>query len=428
MNRRTVLRSGVVATAVGLPGCGRAVEKLGHRPPDGTQAETPPPNDGRSDGARSSPPNLATASTVGGTLNGRPRLLGDTFDLLEHSTATWLHSFLDVRGKHDDGIDPRSDPDVEALRRLARRTDTRLVITLQWDFKGTFGEKDKERVPPPGSTRETTLFDHATALLDAVGSPPEIIVLGNEPMWETPEKDLHGTDVAIVPFTRNLKDHLLSHYPTGESRILVGAINRLRDGYLKRVFPAFRRQFFEMARTEDAVDGVDLHVHYGRFAEAEEMVATAREEVPDGIITTTEFSPAGRYKEFKDVPIDRWAAGTQFLERFDLPDGMTAREYFGKAVETPRPPGEIGRFYEAMPWYNLEFVEDMYDLLNEYDVSVGTTRFMLGPGFDNGNWPWNWQSFPINSLYQDPLISSDLGAHPHYLEDFRRRSTDLPRR
>lgn len=418
MRRRRILGLGAAA-AVGLTGyvwtrLDQDSEALDTNP---EEAENETPNE-RTDARK-----VTDSTMIGGTLNGLPRVLADDFTLLQHSNTSWLHAFLDVRRKYEDGVIPTADRDVEVLRRVATEKDTSIAVSLLWDFKGTFN-KEKENVPPSGSRREAALFEYATKLLEAIDHPPDVIVLGNEPMWETPEEDIHGSDPAVVPFTRNLKDHLVEHYQTDDSRLLLGSFNRLHSGYLKRYFSQFRRQFFDMARNDDDIDGVDLHVHFEEFEVAEEMIATAREEIPDGIITTTEFSPAKRYNKHKDRAIAQSEAGKQFANRYDLPDSMTVKEYFEFAIDDPRPRNEMADFYDAMPWYNVRFVEDMYDLLNQYDVSVGFTLFMLGPGLGNTNWPTAWTPYPLNGLYQVPLINTEYGAHPHYLSDYRTRAVD----
>lgn len=436
MDRRRVLRLGTTAVVAGLAGCQGTKTNLGTdtanetaettegKPSTGTGEETDPDTEPGPGSEAENVPVEELPTMIGGTLNGRPRVLDGKFPVLEKSSTTWLHAFFDVRGKLDRGVKPRSDPDVNVLRRVTTERNRRLIVNLMWDFEGMLGNKDEERVPEPGSSREAALFEYATKLLEAIGHPPDIIVLGNEPMWDTPEEDLKGSDAAFFPFTRNLKNHLVENYSGDESRLLLGSLNRLHDGYLERHFPTFRRKFFEMARNDDDIDGVDVHVHFKRSGNAEEMVATAREEVPDGIVTTTELSPAGRYNQHKDEAIGKSDAGQQFANRYDLPDGMTVREYFGKAIQEPRPPEEIGAFYDAMPWYNVNFIDDMYSILNKYDATVGTPLFVLPPGLGNTNWPKNWMPFPLNALFQMPLIDTRYGAHPHYLEDFRARSGD----
>lgn len=422
MHRRRILGLGAAA-AVGLTGYAwtRPDRNIGASDTNPKEAENETPNE------RVDSRTVTNSTTVGGTLNGHPRILKDDLTLIQDSNTSWLHAFLDVRGKFESGAIPVNDRDVEVLRRVATEADTNIAVSLLWDFKGTFG-KTKMNVPEPGSRQERALFEYATKLLAAIDHPPEVLVLGNEPMWETPKEDVHGPNPAVVPFTRNLKDHLVEHYRTGESKLLVGSFNRLHSGYLNRYFSHFRRGFFEMARNDGDIDGVDLHVHFEKFEEAEEMIATAREEVPNGIVTTTEFSPAGRYNKHENTKIAQFESGKRFVNRYDFPEDMTVKQYFKRAINNPRPRKEIAAFYEAMPWYNVRFVEDMYNLLKEYEVSVGFILFMVGPGLGNGNWPTSWTPYPLNGLYQVPLINTKYGAHPHYLSDYRARAVDAGKR
>lgn len=359
---------------------------------------------------------------LGGSLHGRPHRLEDDFDLLDRSDAAWLHAFLDVRKKYDRNVTPREDPDVAALRRASREFGVDLAVSLKWNFTGNFEEVEVANLPPPGSRRESALIEYATELLVAIDEPVDVLVLGNEPIWETPNEDLLGEDAPFVPFTRTLKEYLLEHYDAGDPRLLIGAFNRLYDDYVWNDYQDFYRRLFAMARDDDDIDGIDLHVHYSAFEEAEEMLEFARREVPDGTITATEFSPIFRYDANKDEPVAGFEGGSRFADRYGVDGDTTVTEYLEAAKHDRLSRDEMADFMETMPWYNVDFVADMYDLLDRYDVGVGTFGFLVEDDVRNVDWTEGWTPFPINCLFQPALIDSGYGAHPHYFDDFRERA------
>lgn len=167
---------------------------------------------------------------------------------------------------------------------------------------------------------------------------------------------------------------------------------------------------------------VDRHVHYSAIEEADSMLATAREAVPDGTITVTEFSPMWRHVDRLDERIDAFRGGGRFLARHGLPDGMTVVQYFKRAKRSPRPRRELATFMEVMPWYNVNFVTDTHDLLKQYDVDVATLGFLVGKGVRNTTWDAEWRPFQISFLFLRPLVATGDGAHPHYLPDYRKRT------
>lgn len=364
----------------------------------------------------------ATTPHVGGSLNGRARRLGDDLELLEESNTTWLHAFLDVRKKHERNANPRDDPDVKALRHASRDKGVKLIIALKWNFTGNFGNVEPTNVPQSGSARRQTLFEYATKLLRAIERPVDIIVLGNEPVWEAPDKDVKGSDPPLISFTRELKDHLVTNYDAGDPQYLVGSFNRLYGEHVRKEYGQFYQQLFEMARNDDEIDGIDLHVHYDGFRQAEEMFTVARNKVPEGTITATEFSPVWRYERNKDVPIAAFKNGGRFVDQYGIPPETTVTEYYRAATENPRSRSEMGDFMEAMPWYNANFVEDLYDLLNEYDAKVGAFGFLQDTGFRHAEITSDWIPFQINYLFQRGVIDTEDGAHPHYLDDYRKRT------
>ncbi|MHB9288763.1 hypothetical protein ACKVMT_17165 [Halobacteriales archaeon Cl-PHB] len=362
-----------------------------------------------------------TTPVVGANLNGRPRRLRGDLGLLETSETTWVRAFVDVREKLRAGHDPADDPDVLALQQVARRQDCSLVLSLKWNFAATWGRMPPTRVPAPGSSRETALFDCARRYLAAVGEPTDVVVLGNEPLWETLDADLRGPDPPVVRFTRRLKDHLVARYD-GDPALLVGAFNRLADRGIRQArFPAFFEGLFDLARGDD-VAGADLHVHFDRFAAARAMVATARSNLPDGLLTATEFSPVWRYARHVDEPIGRSLPGREFAARYGIAPDTTAVEYLETAKRDPVSREELGAFVEAMPWYNERHVADVYDLFEAYDVSFGGLGFLQGVEMREEDWTTGWTPFHLNFLFQRALLADDTGGHPAYLDDYRERT------
>ena len=364
-----------------------------------------------------------TTPVLGAGLNGRPRRLSDDLSLLEASETTWVRAFVDVREKRMAGVDPVDDPDIVALREAAHRKGCNLVVSLKWDFAGNWGRKPETRVPATNSAREMALFDSAVRYLEAIDVPVDALVLGNEPLWETLDADLRGTDPPIVRFTRRLKDHLAEHYE-GDPTFLVGAFNRLDDALLRDYrYPAFHERLFGLIRTDDDVAGADLHVHYDDIAAAKRMLAVARSRCPDAVLTATEISPVWRYDRNKDVPMDRSDAGERFAAAFGVAPGTTTVEYVEAAKDDPLSHDEMANFVAAMPWYNEHHVADVYDLLDEYGVSVGCFGFLQGVEMRAEDWTTDWTPFHLNFLFQRALMDGS-GAHPYYLADYRRRTGD----
>ena len=418
MRRRRVLAYS--AAAVGLVGYGWSNDRTTDETNGltSTTAETTR----RTSTQRRQTESASPTPSIGGSLNGRARRIRDDLGLIEKSETTWLHAFLDVRKKYEQGATPRDDPDIEALRRASRNTDVKLIVALKWNFTGNFGNVDVTNVPPSGSSRRKALFEYATDLLTAIGRPVDILVLGNEPVWETLDEDVGGRDSPLISFTRELKDHLLTNDITGEPRYLVGAFNRLYGDYVWNKYEQFYRQLIEMARNDDDVDGIDLHVHYDGFRQAREMLAAARDAVPDGTVTATEFSPVWRYERNTGKSLAAFESGGQFAERYGIAPETTVTEYYRAAKENRRSPREMADFMKAMPWYNVNFVEDAYDLLDEYDAELGAFGFLQDAGFRHADLADDWVPFQINYLFQRGVIDTEDGAHPHYLDDYRNRA------
>ena len=421
MQRRRLLALG--ASAVGFSGCLGLAQRYTRptrtepTPTESTTTSAGGPS--RTTTATEPTPQPDVTPSVGGSLHGRPWRLADDLRLLERSGTNWLHAFLDVRKKFDSDVPPREDPDVVALRRASREMGVNLFVSLQWNFVGIFGEQGWIELPEAGSGEEAALIQYAGDLLEAIGEPVSILGLGNEPVWETMDVDFMGRDSALIAFTRRLKEYLVDRAPAGDPRLVVGAFNRLYSEAVRERFSHFYRQLYEMARDDDDVDGIDLHCHYRAFEQAEAMLAEAREHIPDGLITVTEFSPIWRYEENLDERITTFEGGERFTQRYGVDRDTTVAEYFEAAKDDRLSREEMGEFMEAMPWYNVEFVQDFHDLMGRYDVEVGTFGFLVEDDVKQLDWTDDWAPFPINCLFQPAIIDTEDGAHPHYLEDFR---------
>lgn len=408
MRRRRVLA--LSAGALGLTGCfgNNTEEPSVTRSSTGTQRPT----------ETTAGPSEQGISRIGGSLHDRPYRLGDDLGLIDQSDTTWLHAFLDVREKLNEDVPPQEDPDILALRRASREKGAKLFVSLQWNFMGIFGEKATINIPPAGSSAEQELIDYGVALLQAIEQPIEIVGLGNEPIWETKDEDFRGSTPRLMAFTRTVKEHVVQAGLDGDPRLVVGAFNRLHSEYVRNKYWPTYRQFLHLARNDDDIDGIDLHVHYTTLQQAERSLAVARFEFPQGLITATEFSPVWRYKQHKTNRITSFEDGDRFADRYGIDSDTTVVEYLEAAKEDRPSRQELGDFYAAMPWYNENFVEDMNRLLAEYDIRVGTFCFLTERDIRQLDWTTGWSPFEINCLYQPGLISTGDGANPHYIEDY----------
>lgn len=360
---------------------------------------------------------------IGANVNGGAPILNAN-GLVERSNTTHVRARLDIREKAHNGTAPDNDPDVEALRQAAREHDCTLIISLLWDFAGQFG-KSSVSVPAGGSQRDRTLKRTAAKYLRALGDAVDTVVLGNEPLWETRDDDLSGDPAPFIQFVRRVKAHLDG--PTellGGPAYLVGALNRLYDEPVRRNHSTFLDQMFELARSEE-FEGLDLHVHYDTFDEAETMVRIGREEVPNGRLDVTEFSAVHRYHRHMDATLGTWDRGQAFAAEYGYAPSTTVFDYVRAAANTPRPRDEIGTFYRVMPWYNPDQIEDLRTLFTKFAVDFGGIGFAHGYRARQKHFDAGWRQWPfhLNQLFQPGIIQAPDGIqsapHPLFMDDYR---------
>ena len=405
MRRRDLLSLG--AAAVGLSGCMGVVTEQS-------------PSNATTTGSTPATPLTATpvddepaGASIGVSAHGRPWRINDRMGLIDESGTEWLHAFLDVRRLFFTDVDLENHPNIRALRRASRDHGARLFVSLQWNFIGIFGEQDSIHIPDPNSRREQEMIRFAVEVLEAIGEPVAVVGLGNEPIWETIDADFMGEDAPMIPFIRRMTDHVTREYTVGEPRFIHGAFNRLYSEYVREEYATFNRRLLELARDHDRVDGIDLHIHYASLEDAERMLGIARQWYPDGMITTTEFSPIWRYDQHKREQIRSYPGGVEFLREYGIPGDVQVDEYLELKKETPMSHEEAEDFYGTMPWYNVNFVDDMYHLLEKYGAEIGTFCFLTEDDVDQLDWTGEWAPFPLNCLFQPALIGTENGPGGH---------------
>ncbi|MCA9240057.1 MAG: hypothetical protein KDA37_07655, partial [Planctomycetales bacterium] len=208
-------------------------------------------------------PGMAKAQILGANFNELPKNVDPV--LLDDSRTTWVRGFfemLDLAGQ----ANLATNSNVLGMQRAAD-AGRELVVSFKWNFDGA-----GQSVPAPGSLQEQQLFDLAVDTLNAIDRPVNTIVLGNEPMWETPTADLQrpapGQRSPLANFTERLLDHVDATYSEQQParpKYFLGALNRLDQ-------PANQQKdvvqdFFDMARTNPKIAGMDLHVHYNGIAQ-----------------------------------------------------------------------------------------------------------------------------------------------------------------
>ncbi|MAT68696.1 MAG: hypothetical protein CMJ58_04160 [Planctomycetaceae bacterium] len=317
-------------------------------------------------------PAPAAAQILGANYNETSRYVDEA--QLALSKTKWVRGFFDILQMQDVGNLATND-NIVGLRR-AQAAGQQVIFSFKWAF-----ENHNQNVPTPGSPQEAALFARAVETLEAVGAPINHIVLGNEPMWETRQADLQrpapGEAPAVVTFTERLLDYVQQHYgalQTQRPQYYVGSLNRLYDAGPQG--SAVVQEFFQLARDNPLVAGVDLHVHYDTLQEAQEMMQFARSTLGAGKdLLATEFSPVWRYQNALDEPIGADPAGAQFAQQYGYEPSLLVQDYLHDAFASQVSRQEWTDFIVSQPWFNEHHIRNMHALFRQHGVSVATLGY-----------------------------------------------------
>lgn len=362
--------------------------------------------------------NDASGQILGANFNGRSRNVDPT--LLDTSNTLWVRGFFDMFELADDP-NLQTNSDILGMQRAAD-AGRQLMVSFKWNFDG-----HGTHVPSPGSPQETALFNLAVDALKAIDRPINSIVLGNEPMWETLNTDLQRSSphqrTPLANFTERLLDHLDSFFGSPQAHrphYFLGALNRL-DQQSNRSKDIVQ-DFFQIARDNPKVAGMDIHIHVNNLSQAESQLNYTRSQlVPAKDLLVSEFSPVWRYKDALDDPIGQSPAGAQFAQQYDYPSTMHVLDYLSAAFADQVSRQEWTDFISSQPWFNTNHVADMHQLFKQYDVSVATMGFaqqLSLRGFQPTN---DWNPYTLNWLYIAGLVNASPLSEAYnepYMEDW----------
>ena len=337
--------------------------------------------------------------------------------LLDASRTPWVRGFFDIF-QLEGTANLTSNANVTGMRRAAD-VGQELLVSLKWAF-----ERENENVPAPGSPREAELFELAVDTLLAIDRPINSLVLGNEPMWETPNADLqfdNGT-VPYVTFTERLLDHIQAEFGTQfatQPKYFVGSLNRVDQSNNQN--KDIVQELLRITREDPDIAGLDLHVHFDSQEQARAMLEYGRQQIgEDKDLLVTEFSPVWRYENALNDPIGATSDGALFAQQYGYSPTLEVDEYLTTAYSSQVSRQEWTDFIESQPWYNENHIADMHATFREFDVSVATLGFSQPLSFRGTNAAsGNYTPFHINWLYIIGLIEGT-----DFLEAYNERYMD----
>jgi len=239
----------------------------------------------------------------------------------------------------------------------------KIILSLKLDFKfKNIG------APAENSMEETYLLNAIKLFLTEknLGDKINILVVGNEPMWETPKEDakkLGAITNKIITLSNDLKISQNWNY-----EIFTGALNRVSELQKNDIVT----EIIKITKENPLVDGIDLHIHTNELIKANDDPAYIRNEAKiTKKIICTEFSIVRLFEAYSNESLGNW--GTQN----GYPSDMKLYEWLNlvqqKAIDkTPIKPEILMDYFNSQSWYPKQWFNAFLTSFKKNNVSIAT--------------------------------------------------------
>ncbi|WP_447761843.1 hypothetical protein [Sphingopyxis panaciterrae] len=329
---------------------------------------------------------------------------------LEGTKAKWIRLFLPMpqldRGAAEHGA-------VRAILDAGGR-GYRTIFTLKWPYS----ERDFPKAGSAEFERELARLD---TVLPLVMGKVDILVIGNEPYFETREQD---RDLDLNAFYEAMAGRVIAYREancTGscKTRLYMGALNRL--DLKKNITPSTDR-WMAFVKATPEIDGVNIHPHVPKIELSKAFLDYVLPRMrPEQTFIVTEFSLVGWWQQNLQKPV-----APAFADKYGAPRNAQNWQIIKAALERPFPKEQWDDFLRMSPWFEgrKHYLANQMKMFRDTGrLAVATYGFKQGSSmtsaFGPKKTPWL-----LNSVYAGRTIrpNPDGTAAFNYawIDDFRR--------
>ncbi|GEC72759.1 hypothetical protein SAMN05443543_11511 [Flavobacterium flevense] len=290
--------------------------------------------------------------------------------LLSKAEVKWVRGFVNIpryfltvdkNGKVT-GVNNKAIKNFD-ISPLTNLKGYKIILSLKLDFKFK-----KIGAPEENSMEETYLLNAIKLFLTEknLGNKINILVVGNEPMWETPNGDakkLGAITNKIITLSNDLKISQNWNY-----EIFTGALNRVSELQKNDIVA----EIIKITKENPLVDGIDLHIHTNELIKANDDPAYIRNEAKiTKKIICTEFSIVRLFETYSNESLGLW--GTQN----GYPSDMKLYEWLNlvqqKAIDkNPIKPEILMDYFNSQSWYPKQWFNAFLTSFKKNNVSIAT--------------------------------------------------------
>ena len=337
---------------------------------------------------------------------------------LDSAGAKWIRLFL-----------PMPQVDRGAAAHGAIRTTLeagargyKTIFTLKWP------QTDRD-FPKAGSAAFARELARLDAVLPLVMGKVDILVIGNEPYFETREQD---RDLDLNAFYEAMAGRIIAYRNANcgsgcKTRLYMGALNRL--DLKKNITPSTER-WLAFVKATPEIEGVNIHPHVPKIELSKAFLDYILPRMrPEQTFIVTEFSLVGWWQQNLTRPV-----APAFADKYQAPRTAQNWQIIKAALETPFPKEQWDDFLRMSPWFEnrKHYIANQMKMFRDTGrLAVATYGFKQGSSMSNNFGPKK-TPWLLNSVYAGRTIrpNADGTAAFNYawIDDFRRMQAKQPGR
>lgn len=289
------------------------------------------------------------------------------------------------------------------------------ILTLKWPFQRT-------GIPQFNSSAYKKTVEQLNAVLPLVMGKVDIIVIGNEPAWETPRNQWGKP---LIDFYEAMADRIIAYRKTHcgascRTRLFMGALNRL-DHVSMRQAP-WVNQWMAFVRATPEIEGVDIHPHVKSFAATRSYVQFVLQRMrSDQKFLVTEFSLVWYWKAHMHNRVP-----ASFARQYGFPKKMKMWQAIQRAIKNRFSQQEWDVLLTRSPWFAAQshYLDRAMALFRStHRLAVACYGFEQGASmtrhFGPNSTPWL-----LNTVFARRTVrlghSVKAPANPYWLASFKR--------
>lgn len=351
-----------------------------------------------------------------GILSGFSQQLGANFNenidkvspaLISKTNSGWVRGFLNIPAlclnmTSTGTVTGVNESAIQNMTRLDNLANAKTVTIGEQPVKMIFSLKmafttNNMGVPTAGTTTMNYVMTAIEKVLNRnnFGSKIDILVVGNEPMWETDNADADKYEIFL-----NLLIDKVDSMRTANNwnyEIFAGAINKASQNTTNAIL----KKVMKVAIENPKVVGLDMHEHITLLSEAESDLRFIRNSYKfTKKLIATEFSLVWLWGNHASDQLGTWGTQNGYsssTKMYECLNQLIQKSYNG----TPVSAEHFISYFKSNNWYQEDWFYRFYQLFKKYDfsqVTYGIQNLPVGTVLTSSSVLWTL-NFACNGTY-----------------------------